>query len=143
LAQADADGAVTETYETNNVGYLTVKVGPDLVESALTLPKTASAGSSFSVTDAAKNQGGGGAAASMARFYLSTNATFDASDIPLGGRGVGALAANGTESATTTLMMPAGTAVGTWYIIAVADADAAVVETLETNNTRAVALTVK
>ena len=86
---------------------------------------------------------GGGAAASMARFYLSTNATFDASDIPLGGRGVGALAANGTESATTTLMMPAGTAVGTWYIIAVADGDAAVVETLETNNTRAVALTVK
>jgi len=39
--------------------------------------------------------------------------------------------------------MPAGTAVGTWYIIAVADGDAAVVETIETNNTRAVALTVK
>ncbi len=29
LAQADADGAVTETYETNNVGFLAVKVGPD------------------------------------------------------------------------------------------------------------------
>ncbi len=83
-----------------------------MIESTLTLPKTASAGASFSVTDAVKNQGGGGASASMARFYLSTNATFDAADIPLGGRSVGALAGNGTTSATTPLVMPAGTAAG-------------------------------
>jgi subtilase family serine protease len=143
IAQADADGAVAETLETNNIGYLTLRVGPDLVVTNLTVPTSAGAGTAFSVTDTTKNQGGGSAGASTTRFYLSTNSTFDASDILLGGRGVGVLAANATGSGSTGLVMPAGTAAGTRYIIAVADGDGGVAETSETNNTRATSITVK
>jgi subtilase family serine protease len=142
LAVADADNVVGETIETNNSGYLTVQLGPDLVESALTGPASVAAGSSFTVTDTAKNQGGGTAAPSTTRFYLSTTTTFDASDKVLGGRSVLALGPTATHAGSATLLMPAGTVAGKYYILAIADGDGALPETSETNNVRAVAITV-
>ncbi|OFW29056.1 MAG: hypothetical protein A3J28_17200 [Acidobacteria bacterium RIFCSPLOWO2_12_FULL_60_22] len=41
-----------------------------------------------------------------------------------------------TSSDSTSVTIPAGTTVGTYYIIGKADADNVVVETQETNNTR-------
>jgi subtilase family serine protease len=143
LVRADADNMVVETIETNNVGQRSLRLGPDLIESTLTVPASTSAGSSFSVTDTVKNQGGGGAGASLTRLYLSTNTALDASDTLLGVRSVAALAANATHSASSALVMPATTVLGKHYILAVADADAAVPETYETNNVRAVAITVQ
>ena len=74
-------------------------------------------------------------ATSRPRFYLSSNATWDANDTPLGSRAVPALAPGAISSATTSLTIPAGTAVGTWYVIAKADADSVLPETNEANNT--------
>jgi hypothetical protein len=119
VAQADSDKRRPRTNETNNVGLLTIRIGPDLIVSSLTVPQYASAGAAFSVTDGTRNQGAGDAPASTTRFYLSINSSFDASDTLLGSRSVGALAANTTLSGSATLVMPAGTPAGTKYIIAV------------------------
>ncbi|OFV95622.1 MAG: hypothetical protein A3H94_00815, partial [Acidobacteria bacterium RIFCSPLOWO2_02_FULL_60_20] len=51
---------------------------PDMAVTAVSAPATAAAGSAITVTDTTKNLGSGDADASITRFYLSTNSTFDA-----------------------------------------------------------------
>ena len=136
FAKSDADGVVPETVETNNTRVSAIAIGPDLVVSALQVPTAAAAGAVVSISDTVKNQGGGAAGASTTRFYLSLNASFDASDTLLNGsRAVPALAAGESSSGSTSVTIPAGLTTGTYYVIEQADADAAVGETSETNNT--------
>jgi subtilisin family serine protease len=143
LAKADGDGAVAETQEGNNVAARLVQIGGDLVVSAVSAPSKAASGGSIAVTDTTKNNGAGAIAASVTRFYLSANALLDAGDVLLaGGRAVPALAAGATSSGAITVALPGGLAPGTWYVVAKADADATVPETLETNNTLARSLSV-
>jgi len=113
--------------------------GPDLVVSALSAPGATAADGSVAVTDTVLNQGDGPAQASTLRFYVSTDAVLDPADTPLGTRTVRALAAGENDTATTTLTLAAGLAEGHYFILARADADSAVWETDETNNTRATA----
>jgi subtilase family serine protease len=137
LAKADADAAVTETWESNNVKFsLAIAIGADLVVSSLTVPSTAGAGQAIVVTDTTKNQGAGAAPASTTTFYLSANVTLEGSDALLGSRSIPPLAAGGTNSASTSVTIPAATTTGTYYVLAKADADNAVVETFETNNVK-------
>ena len=138
IAKADWPGDIGETYETNNTRVSAVmRVGPDLIVSVLTAPATAAAGEPLAVSETTKNQGGGASVASSTAFYLSTNSAWDAADVLLGARVVSALAAGITEAASTPLTIPSSTTVGSYYVIARADADAAVSESLETNNTKA------
>jgi subtilase family serine protease len=134
LARADSGEAVSETYETNNVASRQVQVGADLLVSALTGPATAGAGSAITVSDTTKNQGGAGAGASVTRFFLSADAALGAGDVPLGSRGVVPLAPGVSSAGSTPLTIPVGTATGSYYVIAQADADGAVLETNEANN---------
>jgi subtilase family serine protease len=116
---------------------------PDLTVSALTAPAGALAGSTIAVTDTTANQiGAGPAAASTTKLYLSTNATWDAADTLLGSRPVPGLAPGGTSAGPTNLTIPPGTPTGTYYIIARADAGGALIESVETNNTRAIVIRV-
>jgi subtilase family serine protease len=138
IARADADGLIAETSELNNTSVRTVQIGPDLVIATWTIPGAAAPGVPFTVSDTVRNQGGGAAGVSTTRFYLSSNAVLDASDVLLGSRSVPALAAGATSTGPTTLTLPADTAVGAYYILISADDDAAVAETVETNNTAAV-----
>lgn len=133
---SDADKEVGETLETNNTKYATVKIGPDLMISTLTAPAFGGAGGSIVIKDTTKNQGTGLAGASTTTFYLSTNSTIDGTDTVLGSRPVPVLAAAGMNLGTTTVTLPANAATGTYYLIASADSGGAVVETLETNNTK-------
>src|SRR5688572_2416690 len=135
FAKADAGDVVSEISESNNTLYALMRVGPDLVISALTVPGTAGAGTTVTVTDTTRNAGGGAAAPSTTRFYLSTNAVLDAADAPLASRTVPVLAAGTSDGASTSVAIPAGLAAGTYYLIAGADADNAVAETQEVNNT--------
>src|SRR5262249_26868961 len=89
---------------------------PDLVIAALSVPATGGAGTSITVGDTTKNQGGGDAGASTTRFYLSTNSTFDATDVLLGSRAIPPLARGTTSAGSTPVTIPAGTAAGTWYV---------------------------
>ncbi len=140
LVSADDTNAVLESAETNNVSYGVTKVGPDLTVSALTAPASAVAGATIPVTDTVKNAGGGSSGASTTRIYFSANFTFEASDQPLGDRTVLGVGPNATNAGSTSVTIPAGTAPGVYYLIAVSDADDAVAETTETNNTRSLVI---
>jgi hypothetical protein len=92
----------------------------------------------ISLSEATKNQRSVATTVNtVTRFYWSTNATYDGSDVQLGQRTVGPLAAGGTSGPVSTSVTIPSTAVsGTYYIIAVADATNVVAETSETNNTK-------
>ncbi len=137
LVKADANAEVAETSETNNLSYGVTKVGPDLTIASLTAVSTAVAGTTISITDTTKNAGGSAAPDSTTRYFLSTNITFDVADVPLGSRPVAPLAAGASNMATASGVIPSTTAAGSYYIIAVSDADGVVTESSETNNTRA------
>lgn len=138
FAKADADAVVAETQEVNNIAARQVQIGGDLTVSALTVPSKGGAGASLVITDTITNSGGGALSQSTTKFYLSTNTTLDASDALLpGSRAVPALDAGMSSSGSTTTTLPANTPTGTYYVIAKADADDAVTETQETNNTAA------
>jgi len=135
IAWADGDAAVAETNENNNIYASSIKIGPDLDVTAFSSPTSAPAGAAITVTDTVKNVGGGAAAASVTKFYLSSNGTLDPGDLLLGGRTVAALAPGASGSGSTVLTIPGGTAPGSYYIIAKADGDDTVAETSENNNT--------
>jgi subtilase family serine protease len=135
IAKADADGAAGESNEGNNTASRQVRVGGDLVVPAFTVPARAGAGMAIAIGDTTTNQGAAPAAATMTRFYLSANLTLDAADIPLGTRAVPPLGPATGHSGSTTVTIPADIGVGTFYVIAKADADETEAETLETNNT--------
>jgi subtilase family serine protease len=131
-----------ETSEVNNFKKVKVDIGPDLAIaiSSVQAPALVAAGEVINVSDTTENLGGGGAAATQTSFYLSANTAFDASDVLLGTRAVPSLAGGQASNVSTPLTVPAGTAVGSYYVIAKADHGSVVVEFLETNNTRASAV---
>jgi subtilase family serine protease len=134
IARADAQAVIPETNEGNNTGSDTIIIGADLTISSVTAPSTSGAGLTITVGDTTRNSGGGTAATSTTSYYLSTNTAWDAADTLLGSRSVPALNANASSSGTIPVTIPTGTAPGTYYIIAKADASAAVAETTESNN---------
>ena len=134
LAKADGDDALVETQEGNNTYLTTITIGGDLVITAFTAPANAGAGLAITVTDTTRNQGAGATAPSTTTYYLSTNTTLDAGDLVLGSRAVPALAAGVSDTGSVTVTIPAGTATGTYFLFAKADAGDAVSETVETNN---------
>jgi subtilase family serine protease len=143
MSLVDPGLLVAESTETNNLRTSSVvRVGPDLTVSALTGPAAIARGGTIVVTDTTRNQGGGAAGPSITRLYLSRDGTVDASDVLLGARGVGALAAGASSQSATSLTIPAGTAPGTYYVVARADDEGVVTETSESNNVRATRLRV-
>jgi subtilase family serine protease len=90
----------------------------------------------INLSEATKNQGSGATMVNtVTRFYWSTNTTYNASDVPLGERTVGPLAAGETSGPVdTSVTIPPTAVTGTYYIIAWPDADKSVAETSETNN---------
>jgi hypothetical protein len=79
-------------------------------------------------------RGGGTAAASTTRYYLSANGLLDAGDVAIGSRAVASLAPGATSTGSAVVTIPAGTVGGQYYLIAAADADGVVAETTESNN---------
>ena len=129
-----ADGSVTMNAATSCTANFDLL--PDLIVSVLSAPASAGAGSQISVSETTKNQGGP-AAGSTTRYYLSANSTWEATDTPIGARAIGTLAAGASSPATVQSTIPAGTATGNYYVLARADADGKIAESVETNNVRA------
>jgi subtilase family serine protease len=134
IARADALDAVAETYENNNTTGRTIRIGPDLQMQSLTVPGNAGAGATISISDSVRNAGGGGAPASTTRYYLSVDALPGGGDVLLGSRAVPALGPGASDAATLAVTIPAGTAGGSYYVVAIADDDGVVAETIESNN---------
>lgn len=147
IACADDLGAVVESNETNNcLTYTgrTMQVAiPDLVITAVSAARTtAAAGTSFSVSYTLANQGSGTAPSSTTRFYLSASGQRDAAAILLTGMSaVSSVSAGGSTSKSRSVTIPAGTAAGTYAVLACADDLEVVVEANETNNCRAAGTT--
>src|SRR5262249_47502724 len=138
FANADDTNAVVEAFEINNYSAaVLVKIGPDLTVTAFAPPSTMTTGVSVNVNSTVTNQGGGAAPGSVVRFYLSVNISVDSTDIVVGSRTVGPLGPGQSDTAAAALLIPPGTAAGSYWLIAVADDGNAVTETTESNNTRA------
>jgi subtilisin family serine protease len=134
VAKADGQDALVESSEVNNVSARTIKIGPDLDITAMSSPAVAGAGKTITVTDTTKNLGADTAGPSQTRFFLSANNGFEASDALIGSRSVPALAVGAGSSGSTSVTIPQGTTVGTWYIVGLADAEGVVGEMSESNN---------
>jgi subtilase family serine protease len=139
LACADDTELVSESVEANNCIASTAKVTvsrPDLVETMVSPPPaSASRGGSFLVTDTVNNQGQVGSRSSVIRYYFSTDASRSAGDRLLtGSRSVRALAAGQSSSGTIRVTIPTATPLGSYFLLACADASDVVEEENEANN---------
>ena len=110
--------------------------GADLIVSALAAPSMSGAGLSFAITATTKNQGAALAPASHTEFYLSTDGVLSEGDVFLVERHVPALGSDVADVAEMTLDIPANTASGHYYILAVGDPHEDATEEIENNNMR-------
>lgn len=151
LACADDQGQNIETDEDNNclASATTVHVGKaDLVMTFVADPPiTGLIGSTIHVTGfTVHNQGQGPAGSSKVRFYLSDDTVKSSNDkvltpdIQVGAIDPGEDASG--PAGGLTLDIPASTPVGTYHLIACADALGQVAEQVETNNCLATATTI-
>ena len=139
IARADANGVVAETSEADNTvakAITIIAAAPDLVVKNVAAPAAADRGASISISELTGNAGGAPTTVNIiTRFYLSLNQSVDAADVALGpGRTVGPLAAGAGSTGTTSVVIPAGTAVGNYYLLVRGDDSGQVVESNETNN---------
>src|SRR5262245_25386929 len=92
-------------------------------------------GNSVTATETTSNTGDLAAPATTTRFYLSSDPVLDAADLALGSRNVPELSPGASNSAATSLPIPATVPAGLYFIIAKVDPDGAVDEANEDNNT--------
>ena len=120
---ACVDAVPGESDTTNNcssVLFVTVDA-PDLVVNTPTVDgDNPNMGATFTMAATVTNQGSGESAATMLRYYSSTDATITTSDTALGTDAVGSLAANGDSNQSIELTAPSDA--GTYYYGACVDA---------------------
>jgi subtilase family serine protease len=139
-AMADYANVISESNETNNTLCTATQITvpkPDLIVSAISTGATSvTPGSSFGLLNSVKNQGGSSAGVSTEAFHLSINTIYgDGDDQPIvTTRAIGVLAINQTSTATTTVVVPAATPAGIYYVCGLADSNNVVDESIETNN---------
>ncbi|MBF9238737.1 T9SS type A sorting domain-containing protein [Hymenobacter sp. BT683] len=145
LFVADPQNTVVEANETNNVRSLPLTVVPPtidlVVQSAYLNPTSVATGGTTSASCYLYNQGNAMANPATVGYYLSTNSVLDASDVLLG-NSRSPLVGGSYLSPYVDLTVPASTAVGTYYVLFVADYLNQLVETNEGNNLASVMLQV-
>jgi subtilase family serine protease len=153
IARANVSNSVLEADapdQANNVKATAtpVIVGPDLViTAAAPTPATTAPGLTVSVSNTVKNQGGLATGAFDVGVYLSTDNTYqDGVDLLLNTRRVTGLWPGAISTAANPVVIPADQSAGNYFLIVRADstgsAPGEVPEANETNNTRAIPLTV-
>jgi subtilisin family serine protease/subtilase family serine protease len=135
IAEADSSNVVQEVRENNNIATYLVRLGGDLVISAFNAPSALGAGTSLVINETTRNDGGSAVGMSITHFYLSSDAVLSAGDSLIGTHSVGALTPGESSAGSTTVTIPSGTPVGTYYLFAKADGTNSVSESQETNNT--------
>src|SRR5207253_9706066 len=113
---------------------------PDLIVATVTAgPNPVATGGTLTIVSSIRSIGPSPtvAPASTVRFFLSTDAALDSTDVVLGSRAVPSLTASMFSNASTMVTIPANTSAGDYFVIAVADALNQVTEHDETNNAAA------
>lgn len=98
---------------------------------------TVAQGGQLSVKDTTANTGRVKAGRSKTRYHLSRDRSYSRKDRALGIRKVPALKPDGKNTGSQTVVVPAATPTGQWYVLACADAKQQVKESKEGNNCRA------
>ena len=121
---ACVDAVTGESNTTNNcsgsLAFTVPEPEPDLVVGSPTVNDSSPAsGASFTLSATVWNAGGAASLSTTLRYYRSTDATITTSDTSVGTDAVGALAASGTSSESTSLTAPS--TAGTYYYGACVD----------------------
>jgi subtilase family serine protease len=106
---------------------------PDLVPAFGPLPPGVAPGARLIFTETTSNIGLAYAGPSTTRYFLSNDAVFGG-DIALGLRSIVGLAPAAQSAGALSLTVPGSTPLGSYYVIACADAADAIWESSETNN---------
>ncbi|WP_317616825.1 CARDB domain-containing protein, partial [Nostoc sp. PA-18-2419] len=117
-------------------------VQPDLIIQNAVNPSVGSVGGSIQVSYQVKNQGTGSAGYQQTKFFLSKNTTLSDEDTYLGYEYISGIAAGAYSSESTTLSISNSIATGNYYLLYQADGDGDIVESNETNNVFAKAITI-
>jgi hypothetical protein len=142
-AIADYAGLVAESNESNNSDFAAINiVQADLSVSVLSGPAKASPGGGISISNTVGNAGTAASGAFRMGLYLSTDSICTTGDVLIGSRAVASLAPGIASNANTAVTIPAGTALGAYFLCGIADDLGAVAESNEANNTRASAVNV-
>ena len=136
LTLRSGPGYVIGGTPSGTVTIISDDVAPDLTVTAMTVPAMAGAGLTMTVSDTTRNQGTGPAGVSTTSFYLSANATLEASDPFVGSRAVPGLTPGTSDTGTSVLTVPTNMGAGLFWLIAKADGAGALGEPNEYNNTR-------
>lgn len=150
LAVIDETGKISESSETNNIAYRRISIVPkkaDLYGYSFSAPSSATAGQQIGADMALKVRNSGFISATapagyfFVGFFLSTNSTYDSSDVLLlGGREsvYTPIAVNESKDVSIYdgMSIPAGTTAGSYYLIAVVDEFDVVDEIYETNHVK-------
>jgi uncharacterized delta-60 repeat protein len=142
LAEVDGAHVLAEKNESNNLSTRILRVGPDLAATVRGITGTLRGGATISVQDLTSNPSAVAVAQSTTGYYLSTDNRLDAADVRIGSRAIPALAAGGSSLASGQAVIPAGTAPGSYFILAVADYPKVIVESNEGNNASAFPISV-
>ena len=119
------------------VGVVVITVQTDLVISSVSGPVTTATGQTILLANTVTNQGPGAAPSFDVSLYLSIDATITSADTYLGVRSVASLAAGASNTASSSVTVPAGLYPRTYYYGAIADSGDSVPESNEANNGRA------
>jgi subtilase family serine protease len=146
LFKADGGNSQGETDETNNVYAVAITVtAPDLVVSTATAPTNGIANGAIAVSYTVTNQGNVDSSTNWYDYiYLSTNATYDYGDTYVSYQYISSPTSLGAGESYTqdiNLTLPNRPA-GDYYLLFLADAGNYQYETDETNNNRAVPITI-
>jgi subtilase family serine protease len=112
--------------------------GPDLTVTDVTFtPNALTAGDTITTSDTVRNHGDQTATGFQIGVYLSTDAVITSTDVLLGFRTVGSLAAGATSTSGGSLTVPLATPAGTYFVGAMVDDLGVVSEPNEADNARA------
>lgn len=119
-----------------NFDSLAGSARPDLVIQNVSVDDlTVSVGQRVTVDWDVANLGSGAAGSSYAGVYLSRDATWDASDIKVGGESTSSLTGGGRDTnEDATFTVSSSISAGTWHVLVVADDGRLVGESNEANN---------
>ncbi|AUT03510.1 peptidase S8 [Nostoc sp. CENA543] len=143
LLQADGNGEISESNETNNVTAKAITIAaPDLIVQNPSNPTSANIGTAISLSYQLKNQGNGNAGFHFTNFYLSQDQTLSNDDVYLGFDTISSLAPSAVTSRSTSLTIRSNTVPGNYYLLYRADGDGKIRESNENNNVAARAITI-
>lgn len=136
-AIVDPTYLVREANEANNAlaGSTVAVTGPDLFVTSASAPASAATGGTIVVeSTVASAASGGGASAVDVGIFLSSDPVITLSDLSIGGRAVGDLAAGAASTGGAVATVPTTLAGGTYYVGVIVDPLRRVAESDEENN---------